>query len=152
MSTPTGVNNLLLFLIVFYYLAIFGRQESKSGCSSYMSFSVKSFFHRHMFLIVIQQVVSVRKCRNECQSAGTGASTVDCLAAKSSASRAECGIPIFHPYCLKVCADDTLAAANRLLQASPSHRWWVSCWTLAWCSVGSLFWIGTTVWFDMPWL
>ena len=98
------------------------RQESKSGCSSYMSFSVKSFFHRHMFLIVIQQVVSVRKCRNECQSAGTGASTVDCLAAKSSASRAECGIPIFHSYCLKVCADDTSAVANHLLQASPSHR------------------------------
>ncbi len=73
-----------------------------------MSFSVKSFLsHRHVFLIVIQQVVSVRKCRNEYLSAETGESTADCPAAKSSASRAECGIPIALPGFPTIGVDDT---------------------------------------------
>ena len=154
MPTPCGVNYLLSFLITFCLIPQLSKYKNpKVDVHPICPFQLSLFLsHRHVFLIVIQQVVSVRKCRNECQSAGTGAWVADCPAAKSSASRAGCGIPISHAYCLKVCADDTSAAANRLLQASPSHRWWVSCWTLAWCSVGSLFWIETIIWFDMPWL
>ena len=47
MPTPCGVNYQLSFLIVFRNFADFGIQESKSGCSSYMSFITLSLLaHR----------------------------------------------------------------------------------------------------------
>ena len=48
MPTPFGVNYLLSFLITFYLFGEFLEQESKSGCSSYMSFTkYLSLSHRH---------------------------------------------------------------------------------------------------------
>ena len=61
MPTPFGVNYLLSFLITFYLFGEFLEQESKSGCSSYMSFTkYLSLSHRHEGLMFDNMVVCFR--------------------------------------------------------------------------------------------
>ncbi len=49
MPTPNGVNSYFSSCNILDYFADFQEQESKSGYSSYMSFSTLSFLaHRHL--------------------------------------------------------------------------------------------------------